>query len=269
MSPHMINLTRGEIHNNELVPATLQTAVQQVKVNGYVIFESVLSAEFVAELRADYLALYAEALQTPPEKTFGKNHFRIYLPFRPPYIDERIINNPLALPVFEALLGPDLVCHYFASNTAAPGSDYQPVHSDTFNLYPEFPIVVPPYMMVLNIPLVDTTLDNGPMDMWPGGSHLLNVPRDEMAAVAETLTRQSGTMPAGSIMIRDGRMWHRGTPNRSDKPRPNIAIVYTRPWLTTWPKRIGIPQATFDNLPERLKSIYQHNRIGAPLDGPW
>ena len=264
-----MRLTSEEISNNQLSPATLQAAVQQVKVNGYVVFESVLPLDFVEELRADYMRLYIEALKTAPEKTFGFNHYRLFLPFRPPYIDERIINSPFALPVFEALLGPDFVSHYFASNTAAPGSDYQPVHSDTFNLFPEQGLITPPFMMVLNIPMVDTTEENGPMDIWPGGSHLMNVPRDEIATVSETLTRQSGTMPAGSIMIRDGRMWHRGTRNQSNTARPNIAIVYIRPWLSSGMRRIGIPQDTFDNLPERIQRIYQYENIGGPLDEPW
>jgi ectoine hydroxylase-related dioxygenase (phytanoyl-CoA dioxygenase family) len=265
----MIKLTPEERRSNTLNPETLQNAVNQVRANGYVVLESVLSADFVETLRADYMQIYDEALKTAPEKTFGNKHYRLYLPFRPPFTDDRIINSPFALPVFEALLGPEMVCHYFATNTCAPGSDYQPVHADTFNLYPEHQVVVPPFMMVLNIPLVDTTEENGPMDMWSGGSHLMNVPRDQIATLAETMHKEPGTMPAGSIMIRDGRMWHRGTRNQSNAPRPNIAIVYTRPWLAAGPKRIGIPQATFDNLPERLQSIYRSNHIGAPLDEPW
>jgi ectoine hydroxylase-related dioxygenase (phytanoyl-CoA dioxygenase family) len=264
----MIKLTPEELRNKTLNPETLQIAIQQVKVNGYTIFESVLSPDFVAELRDDYMQIYNEALKSPPDKTFGNRHFRLYLPFRQPYTDDRIINSPFALPVFEAMLGPDLVCHYFASNTCAPGSDYQPVHSDTYNLYPEHELVVPPYMMVLNIPLVDTTEENGPMDMWDG-THISRISRAEMETVAPHLPRLSGTMPAGSIMIRDGRMWHRGTRNHSDTPRPNIAIVYTRPWLSSGPKRISIPQETFDALPDRLKKIYQNNHIGAALDEPW
>jgi hypothetical protein len=30
--------------------------------------------------------------------------------------------------------------------------------------------------------------------------------------------------------VRDLRMWHRGTPNRSHGTRPHLAVVYTRPW---------------------------------------
>ena len=102
-----------------VVAETLAAAVQQVKINGYVVFESVLSPEFVAELREAYWEVYDEYLKDP-DPTFSKHHYRVYLPFRAPFKDERIINNAVATPIMEAILGPDMVCHYFASNTCAP-----------------------------------------------------------------------------------------------------------------------------------------------------
>jgi ectoine hydroxylase-related dioxygenase (phytanoyl-CoA dioxygenase family) len=265
----MMKLSPNELKQNKLKPETLTAAVQQVKVNGYVVFESVLSPDFVQTLHDEYMAIYDEALETPPEKTFAKNHFRLFLPFRPPFNDESIITNPFALPVMESLIGVDLVCHYFASNTCAPGSEFQPVHSDTFNLFPESNFSPPPFMLVLNIPLVNTTEENGPMQIWPGGSHLSSVPHEDMLRLAEHLPSQPALMPAGSIMVRDGRMWHRGTQNRSDQPRPNIAIVYTRPWLGAGLKRIGIPQVTFDNLSPRAQEIFKHENVGGELDSAW
>jgi hypothetical protein len=69
-------------------------------------------------------------------------------------------------------------------------------------------------------------------------------------------------------MVRDGRMWHRGTPNRSNAPRPNLALVYNRPWLNV-SGRIGIPQDIYDSLSERSKTIFRDERIGAALDTPF
>ena len=268
-APVTMKLSQRELDQNQLAPDTLAEAVQQVKVNGYVIFESVLSPDFVQTLHDEYMAIYDEALETPPERTFGNHHYRLYLPFRPPFTDERIINSPFALPIMEALIGDDLVCHYFASNTCGPGSQFQEVHSDTYNLFPESNFSTPPFMLVLNIPLVDTTEENGPIEIWPGGSHLSSLPREELQRLAPQLPSQPALMPAGSIMVRDGRMWHRGTQNRSNRPRPNIAIVYTRPWLGAGLKRIGIPQKTYDSLPTRVQEIFKGENIGGDLDGPW
>ena len=264
-----MKLSQRELDQNQLAPDTLTDAVQQVRVNGYVIFESVLSPDFVQELHAEYMALYDKALETPPERTFSKHHYRLYLPFRPPFNDERIITSPFALPIMEALIGADLVCHYLASNTCAPGSEFQPVHSDTHNLFPEHDFAPPPYHLVLNVPLVDTVEENGPIEIWPGGSHLSSKPRDEMQQLAPHMPSQPALMPAGSLMVRDGRMWHRGTQNRSDQPRPNIALVYTRPWVGAGLKRIGIPQTMFDSLSPRAQEIFKGENIGGDLDTPW
>ena len=55
-----------------------------------------------------------------------------------------VIGNPLVIDLFERLLGPDLVCSYFASDTPMPGSEYQPVHRDGKELFPGVPVTVVP-----------------------------------------------------------------------------------------------------------------------------
>jgi hypothetical protein len=263
-----MKLSPEELSSMTLKPETLEFAVQQVKINGYVVFDSVLSPDFVRELQDAYQEVYEAYLQDP-DPTFSKNHYRVFLPFRPPFNDERIVAHPLVVPLLDALLGEDFVCSYFASNTCAPGSEYQPAHSDIFPLFPNRPDIKPPaYHVVLNVPLVDTTEENGPIDMWPGGSHLNTLPGDQLKKLAEVIPPQPATMPAGSLMIRDGRMWHRGTLNRSNAIRPNIALVYFRSWVSV-NDRIGIPQEQYDNLSERAKRIFRKEGIGAPLDTPF
>lgn len=263
-----MQLSPEELSSQSLKPETLEFAVQQVKINGYVVFDRVLPASFVQELHEAYMEVYDEYLQDP-DPTFSKNHYRVFLPFRPPFNDEQVVAHPLVVPVLEALLGEDFVCRYFASNTCAPGSEYQAAHSDIFPLFPNRPDFKPPaYDIVLNIPLVDTTEENGPIDMWPGGSHFNTVPRDQLEKLAAAIPPQPAIMPAGSLMIRDGRMWHRGTRNRSNAPRPNIALVYYRSWINV-NDRIGIPHEQYDRLSERAKRIFRKETIGTPLDTPF
>lgn len=235
-----MKLSPEELATQTLNPETLEEAVQQVRVNGYVVFESALPLDFIQELLVAYMEVYESYLQDP-DPTFGKNHYRVFLPFRAPFNDERVINNPLATPVLEALLGKDFTCHYFASNPCAPGSDHQAVHADIFPLFPASEVTPPAYHAVLNIPLVDNNEENGPMDIWPGGSHLSTIPPEQMEKLAPVMPYKQDVMPAGSVMVRNGRMWHRGTPNRSNAPRPNLALVYNRPWLNV-AGRVGIPQ---------------------------
>ena len=52
----------------------------------------------------------------------------------------------------------------------------------------------------------------------------------------EALLEEGRTFPPSDAfrrdaLIRDLRVWHRGTPNRSRAPRPNLALTYTLPWM--------------------------------------
>jgi len=227
----MMTLTDDERQTRTFAPERLTLAAQNVAVNGYVAFERVLTPEMVADLHAQFRrVLDAYVARTDPNR--GANRFQMHLPFMAPFNDEAIIANPLALPVLDRLLGPDYVCHYFASDTPLPGSDYQAVHSDIGLLFPEAPLSLPAYSVVVNIPLVDFTPENGPLEIWPGGTHLMPG-GTKIGDLAPTMHSETLLLPAGSLLIRDMRMWHRGTPNRADHARPNLALIYSRPWLKT------------------------------------
>ena len=254
-----MKLSADELQNQKLNPDTLEMAVQQIRNNGVITFDSVLPQDLLDRLSEAYTPLYEAFIQNPGQ-TFGTNHFRVYLPFEEPFIDLRVICSPFVMPIMEALLGEDLVCHYLATNACAPGSEHQPAHSDYRILFPEADIAVPPFHIVLNIPLVDVTEENGPVEYWAGGTHRLNIPFGQVDAIAQHMNSEFATMPAGSLMMRDGRMWHRGTTNRSNAPRPQIAIVYTRPWVDMG-VRIDIPKATYDKLPEKARHIFREENI--------
>ena len=249
----------NEPHDPEMV----RLAVQSVKVNGFVVFERALPVALVETLRAEFLrVLERHAARTDPNR--GANRYQMHLPFRAPFNDPAVIENPLALAVLDELLGRDYVCHYFASDTALPGSEHQPVHSDIHLLFPETPLSLPAYSVVVNIPLVDFTPENGPVEIWPGGTHLMPGGTD-IAGLAPAMHSEPVLMPAGSLLIRDMRMWHRGTPNRSETPRPNLALIYSRPWLKTHYPPIGIPAETHAALSDRARRLFRFENIGGPL----
>lgn len=258
-----MKLSPEELHDNALKPETLNSAVQQVKMNGYVVFEGVLPLDLVTELHATFMEAF-EAHIARTDTNRGVNRYQMHMPFMSPLIDPRVITNPLALGVIDALLGNDCVCHYFASDTPLPGSDYQAVHPDIQLLFPETDLSLPAYSVVLNIPLVDFRDDNGPVEIWPGGTHLMPG-RLNMQELAPLMHSERVLMPAGSLLIRDMRMWHRGTPNRSDSARPNMALIYSRAWLKTTYPPIGIPRKTYDRLSDRAKHLFRFEDIGGPL----
>ena len=114
---------------------------------------------------------------------------------------------------------------------------------------------------------MDFTEENGPLEIWPGGTHGMTGGMD-MKALAPVMHSERVLMPAGSILLRDMRMWHRGTPNRSTEMRPNLALIYSRPWLKTHYPPIAIPTAIHETLSERARRLFRFENIGGePVNG--
>jgi ectoine hydroxylase-related dioxygenase (phytanoyl-CoA dioxygenase family) len=279
---HM-KISETELDNGELLPETVELAANLIKVNGYVVFERVLPKMQVEQLNQQYLDILEPYLKEHYEEVYypkngfndGTNHIRLYLPFEQPFIDESIIAHPFVTAVLDQLLGEDCVLHYFATNTSLPGGQKcQPVHADTSSQFGDRCAVnLPISNLVVNFPLVDTHENNGPMELWPGGTHLLpdywyGPKAYNKAKLAEHMHSVKAFMPAGSIMIRDDRMWHRGTPNKSDQPRPNIAMIYAPASNAPRNGNIQIPQETFDKLSERAKRLLRFEKIGFPAIKP-
>ena len=259
-----MKLSPSELETQTLSAETLAFAIQQLKMNGYVVFESVLKKDLCHRLRESYMALLnAYAAKNEPNR--GRNRWQMHLPFVEPFIHLQVIENPIALSVIDSQLGENCVCHYLGNNTPFPGCGYQPVHSDIHPLFPKTDAAFPIYCIVVDIPLVDFRKENGAIEIWPGGTHLMPNGID-IEALSKVIHSEQVLMPAGSLLIRDARMWHRGTPNRADAPRPNIALMYARHWFKTMYPQIGIRQDIYDSLSPRAQQLFRHEEIGTGLD---
>ena len=92
------------------------------------------------------------------------------------------------------------------------------------------------------------------------GTHL-SPPGENLEEMAGKMHSELALMPAGSLLVRDMRMWHRGTPNRSEAPRPNIAFIYSRHWLRTNYPPIRIPKKIYEGLPEKGRQLFRFENI--------
>ncbi|TFE26282.1 phytanoyl-CoA dioxygenase family protein [Cohnella luojiensis] len=266
-------LSESERASGKLNEDNLIIAAEQVRKNGYILLEEVLTEEQVLELRDAFAPIFKEYTEKKGFNT-GTNRAQMFLPFVEPFCSEAVIVNPIALSIIDQILGADCRLTYFASDTAGPGSDYQNVHSDLPPLFPELGVALPAYSLVLNIPLVDVNEENGPLEIWPGGSHLdhdstryTDIWGDPVRA-AKYMYSEKVLMNVGSMVIRDIRMWHRGTPNRTDKMRTNLAFIYNREWYTAG-ATIPVPKEAFDKLSERGKMLLRTEKIGDPVKMPW
>jgi ectoine hydroxylase-related dioxygenase (phytanoyl-CoA dioxygenase family) len=136
--------------------------------------------------------------------------------------------------VTKELLGPGLYNNFYNGNTNSPGSTIQPLHRDGAHLWDDQEVAHPTTEVVVNISPQDTTEENGSVEIWPG-SHLQvsggGVDEEQEEARRKIAPPIRGNAKKGSAIIRDMRLWHRGVPNPSDKPRHMIALIYRASWL--------------------------------------
>jgi ectoine hydroxylase-related dioxygenase (phytanoyl-CoA dioxygenase family) len=267
-----MKLSREEISSGKLAPETLQQAVNQVKLNGYVVIENAISDDLADELNSEFLSELNRLMKTDSEKTevntteFRTNRVRMDLPFREPFIRPEIITNPFALQVVDQIVGEDCRCVYLSVDAPLPGSEYQAVHGDYAPFYPESDMVMPITGLVVNFPLIDFTEDNGPLEAWPN-THLIpekSFTGSYVQDAAKCIDPVRMLLPKGSIIIRDVRMWHRGTPNNSNEIRPNVALIYTRQWWdgAYYPQEnLGITKETYIGLSERAQQLLRYEKL--------
>jgi hypothetical protein len=190
----------------------------------------------------------------------GAGRFYVTLPFEGIWADPEIIDNDAIMAVVSELVGEDGVMCQLATDTPLKGSEHQDLHRDTQLLFAETGVETPPYQLAVNFALVDVTAENGPLEYAPG-THMLSK--------AEGLAKiESGEIPLrqvylkrGDVVIRDVRHIHRGTPNRSDTPRPMVVIGYSRRWLNRPEVNITVPRAVLEGLPERAQRWLRLNPV--------
>lgn len=250
----------GPLDNDQL-----HHALDALRETGYVVFESVLPAAYTVQVRE----AFDKVLLARFDGRSIPSHGGLQPPMQPPFTDASIIENPLTMQILEAALGPGFFGYLpYGSNTAWPGIGKQHIHRDQIHLFPDTSLVLPVSMAVVNIALVDFTEENGATEVWPG-SHLITdteadqTSDDPNACPEERAARLPSVrmvMPAGSLVVRDMRLWHRGMPNRTDTRRSMLSLVYARAFHH-WPDRMpaaGLSDV-WETLSDRAKRIYRYS----------
>ena len=164
-----------------------------------------------------------------------------------------LVDLPAVTPILTAIFGsPDYICHGGAGDFCLPGAvEYQPLHSDMSDRRVHNPGTakefatgafhdprgrlnyrdLPCPFVVCNYLMVDFTPLRGPTRQIPGTQHS-QAPIPALADEPEWMKLSTVCpAPAGSVLIRDVRAWHGGTPNLSDQVRAIPNAEYYAPWF--------------------------------------
>jgi ectoine hydroxylase-related dioxygenase (phytanoyl-CoA dioxygenase family) len=245
-----LDITQEEVESGRMTAAHVDAAVEAIHTVGFVILNDVVDPAHIAFLRERMLADVPVILDDDePPYNFNQGNIQQDPPPFHPYLFRDVLLNDMVIAVTQSVLGPGLKNSFYSGNTALPGDHTQPVHLDTAHLWPNMPVATPAFSLVVNVPVVDMTPENGAIQLWPGShqdtsistrSQDNRVPEALVAKRRETVPPLQPTMRVGSVLIRDMRLWHNGMPNHTDMPRPMIAMIH---WIHWWHNREPIPFA--------------------------
>ena len=239
-----INVTTEARQSGRFSAAVIQSAVEALRQDGIVILTELIDPNRLVDLRQRMLddsSLIRKRVSPPFQ--FVEGHVRQNPPPSPPFLLPEVLLNSLVIQVTHAVLGKGVKNAYYSGNVNLPGSKEQPVHVDRGQLWANLDVAPPASHLVINVPLVDIDASNGVTEFWLG-SHRetsrslhqeLCLPQEKLALRRASVPPVRPAIRCGSAIIRDMRLWHRGTPNRSSTARPMIAMIHCCEWIATDP----------------------------------
>ncbi|MBD3884667.1 phytanoyl-CoA dioxygenase family protein [Phormidium tenue FACHB-886] len=244
----------------------IQASAQAVLQDGFCILRNHFSPDILKRWYQAFTPLLENHIAREGDlQNRGAARYYVTLPFMAPFADPAIYEDDAILAIVERLVGQDAVMCQLATDTPLLGSDYQVVHRDAPPLFPEIVAETPPFQLAVNFPLIDVTLENGPFEV-ARGTHMVTKEEGLRRLESGATQLESVTLNLGDVMIRDVRGLHRGTPNRSNVPRPMVVIGYSRRWLFRPEVSIQVPRAALDTLSDRARHLLRFNPIVESLE---
>lgn len=195
-------------------------AISNLADDGFYVITDAIARQDAVTVRAALTPLLAET-------AFGVNNFvgtstkRIHSVFgRTRALDDLAV-NPTVLEVVASRLGDALLSASVACEIH-PGETAQAVHTDD-GIYP-LPQDHADVALSALWAIDDFTADNGGTVVFPRSQGQRATPPDPGAGVQVE-------MPAGSVLLYSGTLWHGGGANTSDAPRLGVILTYAESWL--------------------------------------
>ena len=253
----------------------LPTLLQRLQSDGYLILPSLLPAARVRAIR-EALAPWLQGDKPGRNDFEGFRSERVYALLAKSPVFAELVAHELVLAVCDAVLGPNFMLSACLAINTHPGETVQPLHFD--DSFYRVPRPRPAYGVSAFWTIDDFTPDNGPTEIIPG-SHLWGEDAPVGTAL-QTVFAQGGVsdpenhpdlqpviMPAGSLMIAMGTLWHRGGANRSAASRLLITPQYCVAWGRQMESMLlAVPPAIVAAYPERVQQLLGYN-IHPPFMG--
>lgn len=228
--------------------------------DGIIGLKGAFSREWVQQLREDVDVAYRDALQRPGGAV-GRGPKRHYVEIHPEDIRGfvALATHPWVVAVCEAVLGRDYKIVELGFDVPSPGAQDQPWHRD-FPAPEDTLIGRRLNSLAFNMTCVDVIEEMGPFVIAPGTQwdeprgfeHEMFPPK---SLYPRYEARAQPKMPKmGDISARSALTIHRGTANRSDKPRPVVVLGVDSPTANNAERHdLQLTREYYERLPEELR----------------
>ncbi|KAH6887530.1 hypothetical protein B0T10DRAFT_538949 [Thelonectria olida] len=279
--PAIIRPSATEVKNLALSARNLEMAVRHMHQDGLVVVEDVVPHDHL-DLLNDKMVQDANVLQARGDDgpfNYNKGNIQQDAPPVAAYFFPSIFTNPIATQITSAVLGPHPKWSFCSANSAMPAGpgrkpQRQPVHSDADFAHPSHP-----FALVVNVPLVTTTPENGSTEIWLGTHSGSGVEAQEgvhgdraSGRISEALLAQrrevcppvQPLVKKGSIVLRDLRLWHAGMPNMTDEVRVMLAMIHFAPWY-----RNRMRLEFGEDIKPVLETLAREGKLGLDVPVDW
>src|SRR5262245_10581694 len=198
--------------------------LERYERDGFVILERVLGA---AELAALTDALAPHERERPMVRTAfeGQKSQRVYSLAGKGDAFRALAEHPRIMAIAECVLMKNFLLSTIQSIRLHPGEVAQAWHTDDAFYFMPRPHPLPLAVSVIWA-IEDFTEENGATEVIPGSHRWGHEHPDERDYDFVT-----AAMPAGSAIVFDGALWHRGGSNTTQGTRLAISPQYCQPWL--------------------------------------
>jgi len=229
----------------------IESRLEEIDEQGYTILENAIEPDLVAEFRDEIHRVEREHKTSPTGNTVeGFKTLRMYNLLAKSAAFQKMPVHEEVLPLVERVLEPDCLLSGMTSMDLGPGEVPQPLHPDDYVINVRRPH--PPLVCTTIWALTDFTEENGATRLVPG-SHK----RDKLPDYSQSYESIPAVMPAGSVLVFDGALWHGSGQNRShDSWRMGINVQYCAGFIRTQQNHyVGIPREIARTFPERLLEL--------------
>lgn len=229
----------------------LTAHVAAIEQDGFTVVEGAIEPELVGELR-DALRRLERELDVQPLGTAAEGHstLRMYNLLAKDPVFQTMPVHPSVLPIVEKVLDRGCLLSGMTAMDIGPGENAQPMHGDDLVMSRHLGRPHAPMMVTSIWALTDFTPANGGTRFVPGSHRFPHEPHTPGAL--DGVEVHALEMPAGSVMIFHGSLWHGGGGNTTaDDWRLGVNVQYCPGFVRQQQNPyFGIPRevaATFSN----------------------